>query len=68
MRTADLRRLNRATLDRQLLLTRSPMSTVDVVARLAGLQAQAANAPYLGLWSRLSGFALDDLTARLADR
>jgi hypothetical protein len=33
-----------------------------------GLQAQAVNAPYLGLWSRLSDFTLGDLTARLADR
>jgi hypothetical protein len=66
--TADRRALNRATLDRQLLLRRSDMSTVDAVARLVGLQAQAPNAPYLGLWSRLDGFALADLTARLEDR
>jgi hypothetical protein len=65
---ADRRALNRATLDRQLLLRRSGLSTMDAVTRLVGLQAQAANAPYLGLWSRLDGFALADLTARLADR
>lgn len=68
MPTADLRTLNRATLDRQLLLRRSPMSTPDAVARLVGLQAQAPNAPYLGLWSRLDGFALGDLTAELENR
>ncbi len=68
MRTADLVRLNRASMDRQLLLARSPMSTVDAVTRLAGLQAQAPNSPYLGLWSRLSGFSLADLTAALEDR
>jgi len=66
--TADLRGLNRATLDRQLLLDRSPMSTLDAVTRLVGLQAQAPNAPYLGLWSRLDGFALADLTRLLEDR
>ncbi len=65
---AGLRALNRATLDRQLLLRRSGMSTVDAVTRLVGLQAQAPNAPYLGLWSRLSGFALADLTAALENR
>ena len=72
MTTADLhwpnRRLNRATLDRQLLLRRSNVSTVDALARLVGLQAQAPNAPYLGLWSRLAGFALEDLTGLLEDR
>ena len=65
MRTSEL---NRATLERQLLLQRSPLSVVDAIGRLVGLQAQAVNAPYLGLWSRLSDFALDDLTARLVDR
>jgi hypothetical protein len=55
-------------LDRQLLLRRSPMSTVDAVARLVGLQAQASNAPYLGLWSRLARFALGDLTRLLENR
>ena len=65
---ARLRARNRATLDRQLLLNRSPMSTPDAVARLVGLQAQAANAPYLGLWSRLDGFALGDLTRLLENR
>jgi hypothetical protein len=66
--TLDRRGLGRATLDRQLLLRRSDMSTVDAVTRLVGLQAQAPNAPYLGLWSRLAGFSLADLTDRLVDR
>src|SRR3954470_18353300 len=44
------------------------MSTLDAVARLVGLQAQAPNAPYLGLWSRVAGLALDDLTRLLEDR
>lgn len=68
MTRMDDRTLNRTTLGRQLLLERSPMPVVDAVGHLVGLQAQFVNAPYLGLWTRLSGFALDDLTARLADR
>jgi hypothetical protein len=64
----DRRALNRTTLHRQLLLRRSGLSTIDTVRQLVALQAQAPNAPYLGLWSRLSRFALADLTSLLADR
>jgi hypothetical protein len=60
--------LNRVTLARQLLLQQSSMSVVDAVGRVVGLQAQAVNAPYLGLWTRLSDFALPSLTAALDDR
>ncbi|PJJ73496.1 winged helix DNA-binding protein [Diaminobutyricimonas aerilata] len=56
------RRLALTTLDRQYLLRRAEGSTSEVVRQLVGMQAQAADAPYLGLWSRLEGFALDDLT------
>jgi hypothetical protein len=68
MTRIDDRALNRTTLARQLLLSRSPMAVTEAVGHLVGLQAQFVNAPYLGLWTRLSGFSLDDLTARLADR
>jgi hypothetical protein len=68
MTRIDDRTLNRTTLARQLLLSRSPMPVADAVGHLVGLQAQFVNAPYLGLWTRLSDFSLDDLTARLADR
>lgn len=68
MRTAEPRRLNRTTLDRQLLLRRSGVSTLDAFGRLVAVQAQESNAPYLGLWSRLDGFALGDLTGLLEDR
>lgn len=70
MRTAELTRraLNRTTLERQLLLARSSLSAMDAVRRLVGLQSQVPDAPYLGLWSRLAGFALSDLTALLEDR
>jgi hypothetical protein len=69
--TADvlsLRALNRATLERQLLLRRSGMATLDAVAHLVGLQAQVPLNPYHGLWSRLDGFAPDELAQLLLDR
>jgi hypothetical protein len=62
------RELNRATLARQLLLQRSPMSTLDTLEYLVGMQAQAPFAPYYGLWSRLDGFTSDELSGLLTSR
>ncbi|HEY4227095.1 MAG TPA: winged helix DNA-binding domain-containing protein [Candidatus Limnocylindrales bacterium] len=62
------RALNRALLDRQLLLAREKTSIVDVVEQVGGLQAQYAPSSYVGLWSRVEGFVRDDLTAALEDR
>jgi hypothetical protein len=62
------RALNRATLQRQLLLQRSTMPPVNVVDHLVGMQAQEPLNPYLGLWSRLDGFEPDDLAQLLLDR
>lgn len=62
------RALNRALLARQSLLERSGESVPAMVERLLGLQAQAPNPPYLGLWTRLRDFALDDLTAAMQAR
>src|SRR5258706_16247569 len=62
------RAVNRATLERQLLLTRVSMSTMDAVEHLVGMQAQAPNSPYVGLWSRLAGFRPEDLAGRLESR
>ncbi|RKG58878.1 winged helix DNA-binding domain-containing protein [Corallococcus sp. AB011P] len=54
--------LNRATLARQLLLTREKMTVPRAIEHLVGLQAQLARPPYLALWSRLQGFQRDTLT------
>jgi DNA glycosylase AlkZ-like len=64
----DLRALNRATLARQLLLGRATMTALDAVGHLAGLQAQAPLAPYVGLWTRLAGFGHEDLNNLLSER
>jgi hypothetical protein len=55
-RVLTQRELNRATLARQLLLERATFSVPRAVERVAGLQAQLASTPYIGLWSRLEGF------------
>ncbi|MDT0614859.1 winged helix DNA-binding domain-containing protein [Streptomyces lancefieldiae] len=62
------RALNRATLARQLLLRRAPMSAEAAVAHLVGLQAQNVKPPYYALAARLDGFTPDDLSVPMADR
>jgi hypothetical protein len=62
------RELNRALLARQFLLKRAALSPAAAIERLAGLQAQWSPAPYVGLWSRLSRFAIADLERALATR
>ncbi|MFK0153193.1 winged helix DNA-binding domain-containing protein [Streptomyces sp. NPDC090493] len=62
------RALNRATLDRQLLLRRSPRSAQEAVAHLVGLQAQNVKPPYYALAARLDGFAPEQLSRLMADR
>ncbi|HKN99976.1 MAG TPA: winged helix DNA-binding domain-containing protein [Pseudonocardiaceae bacterium] len=68
MRVLDRRRLNRASLHRQLLLARAELPVRDAVEHVGGLQAQAPNAPYVGLWSRVAGFRPDRLATALTDR
>lgn len=62
------RALNRATLERQLLLRRSSLSVLDAVEQLVGLQAQLPLNPYTGLWPRLERFQPDALAGLLVDR
>jgi len=66
--TLSLRALNRATLDRQLLLRRHEMPARQAVRHLGGLQAQAPLAPFVGLWTRLAGFTPDELSGLLSER
>jgi hypothetical protein len=62
------RQLNRATLDRQMLLERRSLGAVEAIGHLAALQAQEAASPYLALWNRLAGFDPGDLDAAFAHR
>lgn len=66
--TLTLRRLNRATLARQMLLAREDLSPVKAVERLCGLQAQDAKPPFVGLWTRIEGFQAADLHRALHER
>src|SRR6476659_11316520 len=67
-RTLTPRALNRALLARQLLLERSPLSIVEAIEQVGGLQTQYAPSGYVGLWTRLSGFRREALTEALEDR
>jgi hypothetical protein len=60
--------LNRATLARQMLLAREKTTVPKAVERLAGLQAQLARPPFIGLWSRVAGFRAEDLARAVRDR
>ncbi len=64
----SLRALNRAVLERQLLLRRADLPVVEAVDRVLGLNAQDPNLPYLALWNRLEHFTTMDLTAAIEDR
>jgi hypothetical protein len=62
------RQLNRATLERQLLLRRASIPPESAVEKLVGLQAQNPLDPYLALWSRIEGFDPEAMGQLIVDR
>ncbi|MFB7514783.1 winged helix DNA-binding domain-containing protein [Streptomyces sp. NPDC056144] len=66
--TLSPRALNRATLDRQLLLRRTSLAAEDAVAHLLGLQAQNTKPPYYALAARLDGFRPEELSGLMESR
>ncbi len=67
-RILTLRELNRATLARQMLLERHSLPVPAAIERLAGMQAQLASAPFVGLWTRLKVFKREDLAAAVESK
>lgn len=67
-RVLTARHLNRALLDRQLLLERSTLPIAEAIEQVGGLQTQYAPSGYVGLWTRLADFRRAALTEALEER
>jgi hypothetical protein len=63
-----LRALNRATLERQMLLRRANLPVPEAVEALVGLQAQTTHSWYVGLWTRLEGLDPEAVGGMLEER
>ena len=59
--------LNRALLQRQMLLERQVATETDVIEHLVGMQAQVPTNPYYALWSRIVDYRPEELSAMVAD-
>ncbi|MGP3961444.1 DNA glycosylase AlkZ-like family protein [Nonomuraea sp. 3N208] len=68
MQILTRRALNRATLDRQLLLRRADLTPLQAIEHLVGLQAQTPHTWYVGLWSRLAACRPEEVAALLTQR
>jgi hypothetical protein len=62
------RALNRALLQRQLLLRRVDEPVSDALEHIVGMQSTVPHAAHVGLWSRIQGFTPDVLVGMLRDR
>ncbi|WBQ02903.1 winged helix DNA-binding domain-containing protein [Kribbella sp. CA-293567] len=68
MTKLSLQALNRATLARQWLIERRSATALEAIEHLVGMQAQSPLAPYVGLWTRLTGFDPAELAGLLESR
>ncbi len=67
-RALTTRALNRALLERQLLLRRRRMPVLEAVERLVALQSQVPRDPYVALWSRVAPLRAETLSDALEKR
>src|SRR5690349_13850019 len=68
MGTLSRDELNRALIERQLLRERADIGALAAVEHLFGIQAQEPKSPYVGLWTRVEGFAAAELEELLTSR
>jgi hypothetical protein len=61
------RALGRATLARQMLLSREKVPALAAIERLAAIQAQAPRTPFVALWSRVKDFRREHLAGLLKE-
>jgi hypothetical protein len=64
----ETRQLNKALLERQMLLRRSNVSVLEAIRQLVAIQSQAPNPPYFALWTRLENFQQEQLSMLITER